>query len=59
MAFGVFTKGDRMDKFQSKIIGYAVVAIFASFVIHTFLPYLIAGLIGWMILRAYENNRHK
>ena len=48
-----------MDNFQSKIIGYAVVAIVAALLIHAFLPYLITGLIGWMILRAYENNRHK
>jgi hypothetical protein len=59
MASGVFTKGDRMDNFQSKVVGYAVVAIFFSFIIHAFLPYIICGLIGWMILRAYENNRHK
>jgi hypothetical protein len=48
-----------MDNFQSKIIGYAIVAILASFIIHAYLPYLICGLIGWMILRAYENNRPK
>jgi hypothetical protein len=43
-----------MDKFHSKIIGYAIVAIIAVIIIHTFLPYLICGL----ILRAYE-NKHK
>lgn len=58
MASGVFTKGDRMDNFQSKIIGYAVVAILSSLLIHAFLPYIICGLIGWMVLRAYENNKH-
>ena len=58
MAFGVFNKGDRMDNFQSKVVGYAVLAILAAFVIHAFLPYIICGLIGWMILRAYENNKH-
>ena len=47
-----------MDKFQSKIIGYAIVAVIAAFIIHTFLPSLICGLIGWLILRAYE-NKHK
>ena len=45
-----------MDKFQSKIIGYAIVAVIAAFIIHTFLPYLICGLIGWMVIRAYENK---
>jgi hypothetical protein len=48
-----------MDYFQNKIIGYAILAIIAAFIIHAFLPYLICGLIGWIILRAYENNRHK
>jgi hypothetical protein len=47
-----------MDKFQSKIIGYAIVAVIAAIIIHSFLPYLICGLIGWLILRAYE-NKHK
>ncbi len=47
-----------MDNFQSRILFYAVVAILAAFVIHAFLPYIICGLIGWMILRAYENNKH-
>ena len=45
-----------MEKFQSKVIGYAVVAIIASQIIHAFLPYFIWGLIGWVILRAYENK---
>jgi hypothetical protein len=48
-----------MDKFQNKVIGYAVVAIIAAFIIHEFLPYLIFGLIGWMVLRAFENNHKK
>ena len=38
-----------MDKFQNKVIGYAVVAIIAAFIIHAFLPYLILGLIGWVV----------
>lgn len=56
MTFQPVLKGNCMDQFQSKVIGYAIVAIIASFIIHAFLPYLICGLIGWLILRAYENK---
>ena len=48
-----------MDEFPRKIIGYAVVAIIASFIIQAFMPYLICGVIGWIMLRAYENNQRK
>jgi len=58
MTFQPVLKGNCMDKFQSKIIGYAIVAVIAAIIIHAFLPYLIYGLIGWVFLRAYE-NKHK
>jgi hypothetical protein len=48
-----------MDNFQSKIIGYAVVAIIAYFIMQAFMPYLICGVIGWIMLRAYENNQKR
>ena len=47
-----------MDQFQSKVIGYAIVAVIAATIIHAFLPYFICGLIGWIVVRAYE-NKHK
>jgi hypothetical protein len=58
MTFQPVLKGNCMDQFQSKVIGYAIVAVIAATIIHAFLPYFICGLIGWIVVRAYE-NKHK
>ena len=48
-----------MDAFPRKVIGYAVVAIIAFYIMQAFMPYLVFGVIGWMVLRAIENHQKK
>jgi hypothetical protein len=47
-----------MDEFQRKVIGYSIVVIIISFIVQAFMPFLICGVVGWIILRAYENHRN-
>lgn len=43
-----------------KVIGYIVMAIVASFVIQAILPFLCWCLVGWFVLRAFEEyQKHK
>ncbi|MEI8287890.1 MAG: hypothetical protein WCH99_00340 [Verrucomicrobiota bacterium] len=48
------------DKQINTIIGYAVVAIVAYYVLSAIIPFLIAGVIGWVVLKAYaQYQRNK
>jgi len=61
MSGALLLKGDRMDDKQiNTIIGYAVVAIVAYYVLSAIIPFLIAGVIGWVVLKAYaQYQRNK
>jgi len=42
------------DKQMQKFIGYAVLAIIAYFVLEVVVPYLMIGVIAFVILQAYQ-----
>jgi hypothetical protein len=39
---------------ERKVIGYAVVAIIAYYVLAAIVPFLIWGVIGWLVFKAYQ-----
>jgi hypothetical protein len=61
MVPGRLVKGDRMDDKQTnKLIGYAVVAIIAYYLLQMIVPFLIWGVIGMVVWRVYqEHNKHR
>lgn len=61
MVSGRLLKGDRMDDKQTnKLIGYAVVAIIAYYLLQMIVPFLIWGVIGLVVWRVYqERNKFK
>jgi predicted negative regulator of RcsB-dependent stress response len=61
MVPGRLVKGDRMDDKQTnKLIGYAVVAIIAYYLLQMIVPFLIWGVMGMVAWRIYqEHNKHR
>lgn len=61
MVPGRLVKGDRMDDKQTnKLIGYAVVAIIAYYLLQMIVPFLIWGVMGMVAWRVYqEHNKFK
>jgi hypothetical protein len=61
MSGALLLKGDRMDNKQSnQMIGFAVVAIVAYYVLQMIVPFLIWGAIGLVSWRVYlEFNKRK
>ena len=57
----VLVKGDRMDDKQTnKLIGYAVGAIVAYYLLQMIVPFLIWGVMGMVAWRIYqEHNKHR
>jgi len=48
------------EKNINKLIGYAVMAIFAYVILQAVIPYLIWGVIIWVVFKAfYQFNKHK
>jgi len=48
------------EKYVNKLIGYAVVAIVAYFVLQMIIPYLMYGVVGMVAWRIYlEKQKHK
>ena len=48
------------EKYVNKLIGYAVVAIVAYFVLQMIVPYLMYGVVGMVVWRIYlEKQKHK
>ena len=48
------------EKEINKLVGYAVMAIFAYAILQAVIPFLIWGVIGWAVFKAFEIfNKHK
>jgi len=61
MMSGTLLKGDRMNqKNSNQLIGFAVMAILASYILQMLVPYLFWGVIGMVIWRiVLERNKFK
>jgi hypothetical protein len=49
-----------MRENENKLIGYMVMAIIAYYILEVIVPFLIWGVIGWVVFQAYlEYQKHK
>ena len=46
-----------MHDSQNQIIGYMIVAIVAFYILSAIVPFLIVGVVGWIVLRVIEQNK--
>ena len=46
-----------MHEDQNKIIGYMIVAIVAYYILSAIIPFLIVGVLGWIVLHVINQNK--